>query len=299
MKVMVSIAMIFSILNYVNAKIFRDNARNVVIDTDKKIMWQDNGIIQFMDYREAYYYCKKLKLSGYNDWSLPPKIELQQLGKIYSVFKYTREVAHTFYWSNEANVAYSPAYNSFIYERVSYSKNNVKCIRFIKKHNNNIVQTYYSVKNLCNNIRTTVPMKPNIESLQKRPYETDIEFNQAKENIINRWKAKIYSYEKKCNFIARINYYRPSEKKLNYTYDIDLPGLGNKTIEDIVSPEKAFKFLEKVPGEMTFTAILGMNENEKFYIKKVIYPSPKKKKEVTEDTDDTKDNYAKTGILLE
>ena len=286
------------------AKVYRDNERNVVIDEENRLMWQDSDI-KFMDKISAQQHCSSLVFSGYDDWHLPFAHEFGNFKKIDQVRlssgkSYDYDLGdgynYYYYWTNSSNkeLFRTPGYYAYKY-LMQNDKNNVLCVR--KLHPYDIVID--KIPNSCSYIKDIIPPKPSMNTFKKRPYETEEEFELSKENSLNRWRSEINNYQKECDFTATIHFYKPKTKILNYSYHITLPGLGEKTVEDKVSPDKAFSFLEQVPGKMVFKAILGMSENEKFYIKKVIYPTPKQKEEV----DKAKDNFSKgnqvTGVLDE
>lgn len=54
---------------------------DVVHDSERKLMWQDNGAVESKEvhYGEAKTYCKKLSLAEHDDWRLPTVHELQSI----------------------------------------------------------------------------------------------------------------------------------------------------------------------------------------------------------------------------
>ncbi|QCD49468.1 putative DUF1566 domain protein [Campylobacter showae] len=69
----------FAASEVLNPTCYRDNIKNVVICSDKKLgklMWQDE--IQDFEgtYGQAEEYCKLVNLGGYANWRLPTRIEL-------------------------------------------------------------------------------------------------------------------------------------------------------------------------------------------------------------------------------
>jgi len=54
---------------------------DVVHDSERKLMWQDNAAVESREmlYGEAKSYCEKLSLAGHGDWRLPTVYELQSI----------------------------------------------------------------------------------------------------------------------------------------------------------------------------------------------------------------------------
>jgi Protein of unknown function (DUF1566)/Caspase domain/Glucodextranase, domain B len=73
---------VFAVL--AQAEFVRDDSRNVVVDTERKLMWQDDSDAKTVkkDWQGAIGYCQNLNLAGYNDWRLPPKDDLASLSTL-------------------------------------------------------------------------------------------------------------------------------------------------------------------------------------------------------------------------
>ena len=56
----------------------RDDSKEVVIDTKRKLMWQDDESVKNVqkDWQGAISLCKNLKFAGFDDWGLPSRMEL-------------------------------------------------------------------------------------------------------------------------------------------------------------------------------------------------------------------------------
>ncbi len=295
MKKMILIVLILSTI--VSARIYRDHSKKVIIDEENHLMWQDNSLV-YMTQESAKAYCSSLVFADYHDWYLPTRVEFEEYKKT-NTYRYSHGMPYSgtnnfYYWTDEKGVSYLvPRYD--FYEDLYSEFNNVVCVRRFSTK----IEIKDDIPNSCSYVKDKIPPKPNVEHFNKRPYEAEEEFQLSKQNSLNRWRSEINNYQKECNFTATIHSYKPKIKILNYAYHITLPGLGEKTVEEKVSPDKDISFLEQVPGKMVFNAILGMSENEKFYIKKVIYPTPKQKEEVAK----VKEKFSKenqvTGVLAE
>jgi len=85
----------FALLTTLNAEYIRDDSRNVLVDTEAKLMWQDEKytysenlaysnsieVGKVLFWKNAVDYCQNLNLAGYSDWYLPNKYKLQALYK--------------------------------------------------------------------------------------------------------------------------------------------------------------------------------------------------------------------------
>jgi len=89
-----------------NAKFIRDNAKELVLDTQTHLIWQDdsNTASQTQTWVNAIAYCEASTLGGYEDWHLPNFNELYHLANrekfnpaLDSGFTH---VSTSFYWSS-------------------------------------------------------------------------------------------------------------------------------------------------------------------------------------------------------
>lgn len=139
MKYLFIILMIFSFLD---AKIYRDGQKEVVIDDVAKLMWLDNiSVIKTSkNHENASTYCKEITYLGFNDWRLP-KVEEYELivdknnKKTYinKAFKYNVPDG---YWAQKAHwrtLWYYADYMHFISGTPYYDnrikKKYVRCVR--------------------------------------------------------------------------------------------------------------------------------------------------------------------------
>jgi len=70
-----SILILFVAVGVLNAKFIRDDNKEVVLDTQTNLIWQDNETIS-KNWSDAISYCEDLSLGGYDDWHLPNFNEL-------------------------------------------------------------------------------------------------------------------------------------------------------------------------------------------------------------------------------
>lgn len=91
----------------VNAEFVRDNGAEVVTDTSRGLMWQDNNVVTgAMQWKDALQYCENLELpkGGYRDWRLPNINELGTLvdytKKGPTISKEFKNTVQWYYWSS-------------------------------------------------------------------------------------------------------------------------------------------------------------------------------------------------------
>ncbi|CAM3920350.1 DUF1566 domain-containing protein [Arcobacter cloacae] len=68
--------LIFVFFNFIEAKIYRDGSKEIVIDDSAKLMWVDNvSVIKNMkNHKDSEKYCSEINHGGFSNWRLP-KIE--------------------------------------------------------------------------------------------------------------------------------------------------------------------------------------------------------------------------------
>ena len=68
--------LIFVLFNFIEAKIYRDGSKEIVIDDSAKLMWVDNvSVIKNMkNHNDGEKYCNEITHGGFSNWRLP-KIE--------------------------------------------------------------------------------------------------------------------------------------------------------------------------------------------------------------------------------
>ncbi|PHS55641.1 MAG: hypothetical protein COB17_11250 [Sulfurimonas sp.] len=126
-------------LSLLQAKYIRDDAKELVLDTTTKLMWQDDTTPSTMNWSSALNYCEALTLGGYSNWRLANFNELYFLADrtifspaINPVFK---NVVSSFYWSSSTYVADNTlAWNVYFSNGYDYANNKtdnyyVRCVR--------------------------------------------------------------------------------------------------------------------------------------------------------------------------
>jgi hypothetical protein len=284
MKILKVILLVFTFIGTLYARKYVDEKKGVLVDEENKLMWQMNHIQKLNQY-EGRIFCEKLNYAGFDDWELPSPHELNNLKSEYlnfDLFPYTVNIGGgraIYLWSSKDRISYYCVSNEgcdeYHYSEDSDSLNNVICIRKIK--DNDLIED--RIENSCSLIEDKPYSRPYYSKWKKRDYETDSEFEASKKRSHDRWVSRINSYKKICNFTAKIIDYDLTSERLKYSYNIQLKGIGKKTVTDKVPVSLATKFLKTLNGTMIFKAVLGMNENEEFYIRKVIYPTSNAREE--------------------
>lgn len=92
------------------ADLIRNNDDQIVIDTNTKLMWQDNNVTQviggdFKGLEEAIAICRNLDLGGYDDWMVPNINELTSIRnkqyKLKDIFQNTYQDDNYFHISQK------------------------------------------------------------------------------------------------------------------------------------------------------------------------------------------------------
>lgn len=140
MKILLVVSMIFLgcfgyeiIINETKKSEFQTKDTNVRNDGDEIVFdlltglhWQDNSEAKSIkrNYKDAEAYCKRLKLAGFEDWTLPTISQLE------SIADYTKQkpairngfknVASSFYWSSSPCVEVSDSIKDGKVRQLSY-----------------------------------------------------------------------------------------------------------------------------------------------------------------------------------
>jgi hypothetical protein len=129
-------------LSLLDARIYRDNAKQVVLDDVSKLMWVDDisAIKNLMNHYEAEKYCNNLSFLGFSDWRLAHIDEFETIvfkknvkTNINSAFKYNVPDG---YWASTAHWRtfwYNADYMFFVsgtpYFDNRETKKYVRCVR--------------------------------------------------------------------------------------------------------------------------------------------------------------------------
>ncbi len=99
----------FTLVTVVFADFIRDDSRDIVIDTSRTLMWQDDANVTISkNWSEAVTYCTELNNTAGSDWRLPNQNELRSVvdrnsttsPTINIAFKYVKYDSATYYWSS-------------------------------------------------------------------------------------------------------------------------------------------------------------------------------------------------------
>ena len=117
--------------NFIYADYIRDNAKEVVIDTKKNLMWQDNKTAQEMNWYDAIKYCTELNFASFNDWRLPKVDELNAIVDV-ATFK---NINSSYYWTSTSYrgsdiFAWHLSFeNRYVNINIKKDKDSVRCVR--------------------------------------------------------------------------------------------------------------------------------------------------------------------------
>lgn len=141
MKIFLFLALLMQIGN---AEFIRDNFKNVVTDTQRDLMWQDNNDVKTVtkNYKEAFGHCKNLSLGSFSDWTLPSQDTLYLLvdknKKHPAINRAFKNVLSNAYWTSSSDKK-REVYASVVHfcngQKYKYEKKNfclVRCVRKIK-----------------------------------------------------------------------------------------------------------------------------------------------------------------------
>jgi len=122
----------------------RDSSAEVVLDSNRKLMWQDGSSLEMQkqrNFEESILYCESLDLSGYTDWRLPSIIELRS---IYDFTGTSSALNLNFvevdgeYWSSTTSAEdTSKAWSADFYKALSNTRNKTnniytRCVRAVE-----------------------------------------------------------------------------------------------------------------------------------------------------------------------
>ena len=118
---------------------YRNNEKEVVIDKQRHLMWQDDSAASSsdMNFKDAKAYCINLDFAGHTNWYLPKLDELKSIVKAQnyprSIVKVFKNVYPDYYWSSTEHSSEYAWIVLFIYEDSSYyhktDPSYVRCVR--------------------------------------------------------------------------------------------------------------------------------------------------------------------------
>jgi len=123
----------------------RDNGREVVIDSEQKLMWSDtaDNVKLELSHKEAVPYCENMEYAGYTNWRIPTADEFATIvdkknEKTY-IDKTFRYNVPTGYWALKAHVRtfwFYADYMNFVSGTLYYDNRNknkfIRCVRNIE-----------------------------------------------------------------------------------------------------------------------------------------------------------------------
>lgn len=105
------ILFLFLSFNFIFAEFIRDEKLEIVTDTKRNLMWQDDLEVAFNrdKWLKADVYCGELEYAGYNDWRLPTLKELLSITDTDrynpSINKIFKNLENNRYWSSSTDVS--------------------------------------------------------------------------------------------------------------------------------------------------------------------------------------------------
>ena len=120
----------------------RDDKKEVVIDSHRKLMWQDNEEVtdNADDWEDAKEYCEELEHANFTDWYLPTIKELERIARpdyapraIIKAFKYTKP---SYFWSSSVRVSdgnYAWIVDFKYGNSLVYGKSNSSLVRCVRR----------------------------------------------------------------------------------------------------------------------------------------------------------------------
>lgn len=139
------ILIVLVLASFLNAELRRDKSKNVVIDNENNLMWEDsvNNTKVYLSHKDAQSHCETLQYLSYSNWRLPHIDEYKnivdktnEINYINKAFKYNLK---DWYWASTAHFRtlwFYADYMYFIsgtaYFDSRFKKKYVRCIRDTK-----------------------------------------------------------------------------------------------------------------------------------------------------------------------
>ncbi len=139
------LCLVILFLSFLDAKIYRKNSKEVVIDTKTKLMWIDDESAFKLQktHKEAIQYCEELNFSSYSNWRLPTIEEYKTIvdkrnkrNYIHKAFKFNVPSGYWAFKSHWRTFWFYADYLHFVSGTAYFDNRNVKkyirCVRNIK-----------------------------------------------------------------------------------------------------------------------------------------------------------------------
>lgn len=220
MKLLYAVLFLFTSLN---AELIRDEKKEIVFDTEKKLMWQDSQKYNESNWHSAVNSCRNSRFSGYTNWRLP---DYNTLNDLYL----KRDALHSLrspyiYWSS-SSVPFLDSYALGVVFKpntinVSYDKNvnfQYLCVRDMKESdladinnidkkiddNNKIITTNNDLEDLLNKTKQA-DLDPKkwlfIIGLEKYKNTDNIVYASRSASMYEKMAQKLFGISKENSYI--------------------------------------------------------------------------------------------------
>lgn len=98
----IKVLIFFMTCQLIYADFIRDDIKNIIVDNERNLIWQDNEVSPKMNWKKSDNYCAGLTLNNKNDWRVPKLKELETITKV-NFHNLVKEG----YWSSETFEGYA------------------------------------------------------------------------------------------------------------------------------------------------------------------------------------------------
>lgn len=136
------IILLIAFISILDARIYRDNTRKIVIDNQAKLMWQDDiSVIKVLiSHKNAEDYCKELRHRNFDNWRLPAIEEYELIvdksntrNYINKAFKYNVPDGYWAYKAHWRTLWFNADYMHFVSGTAYFDNRNkkkyIRCVR--------------------------------------------------------------------------------------------------------------------------------------------------------------------------